>query len=132
MTINFVWIALERNIELINAKVKIHVEHAYANTIHQLVRKLKMLSSTHTNKRNTSVTYPVVIISVDDIKCRALLDTGAASSYISSTIVCKLNKHPVRRDTKKIEMMLYATNSRLSFYNVTIKNLEDEFKLITE
>ena len=112
--------------------MKIHVEHAYANTIHQLVRKLKMLSSTHTNKRNTSVTYPVVIISVDDIKCRALLDTGAASSYISSTIVCKLNKHPVRRDTKKIEMMLYATNSRLSFYNVTIKNLEDEFKLTTE
>ena len=29
-----------------NAKVKIHVEHANTNFIHQLVRKLKMLSST--------------------------------------------------------------------------------------
>ena len=75
-----------------------------------------------TNERNTSITYPVVIISVDGMKCRALLDTGAGSSYISSTIVSKLNKQPVRRYTKKIEMMLYTTNSKLSICNVTIKN----------
>ena len=32
----------------------------------------------------------------------------------------------------KIEMMLYITNSKLSIYNVTIKNLHDEFKFTTE
>ena len=46
MTKNFVSIALERNKELINAKVTIHVEHANTNIMHQFVRKLKMLSST--------------------------------------------------------------------------------------
>ena len=45
------------------------------------------------NERNTSVTYPVVIISVDGNKSRALLDTGAKSSYIPSTIVSKLKKN---------------------------------------
>ena len=57
----------------------------------------------NTNERNTSVTQPVVIFSVDCIKCRALLDTGAGSSYIVSTIVSKLNKKPVRRDATKLE-----------------------------
>ena len=83
----------------------------------------------NTNERNTSVTYPVVIILVDGIECRALIDTRAGSSYISSAIVSKLNKQLVRRDTKKIEMMLY---SKLSIYNVTIKNLEDEFEFTTK
>ena len=79
----------------------------------------------NTNERNTSVTYAVIIISVDGIKCRTLLDTGAGSSYISSTIVKKLNKQPVRTDTMKLEMMQYTTNSKLSIYNTTIKNLEN-------
>ena len=68
-------------------------------------------------------------MSVDGIKSRALLDTGAGSSCKSSTIVSKLNKQPVRRDTKKIEMMLYTTNSKLSICNVTIKNLEDSLRI---
>ena len=46
----------------------------------------------NTNERNTSVIYPVVIILVNGIKYRALIDTGAGSSYISSTIVSKRNK----------------------------------------
>ena len=44
----------------------------------------------------------------------------------------KLNKQPVRRGTKKIEMMLYTTNNKLSIYYVTIKNLEDDFKFTKE
>ena len=55
----------------------------------------------NTNGRSTSVSYPVAIILVDGIKCRALLDTGAGSSYISFMIVSKLKKQAVRRDTKK-------------------------------
>ena len=42
----FISIALEQIIKLLNANVKIHVEHANANIMHQFVRKLKMLSST--------------------------------------------------------------------------------------
>ena len=44
----------------------------------------------------------------------------------------KLNKQPVRRGTKKIEMMLYTTNNKLIIYYVTIKNLEDDFKFTKE
>ena len=44
------------------------------------------------------------------------------------SITSKLNKQPVRSDTKKIEVMLYTTNSKLSIYNMISKNFEDEFE----
>ena len=122
-------IAPERNIELINAKVKIRLEHGNAIIMHPFVRQVKILSSTRMKETGT---YQVVINLVHGIKCRTLLDIGVGSSYISSTIVSKLNKQPVRRGTKKIEMMLYTTNNKLSIYYVTIKNLEDDFKFTKE
>ena len=39
---------------------------------------------------DTTVTYPVVVVNVEGIKCRALLDTGAGSSYASSALLERL------------------------------------------
>ena len=36
------------------------------------------------------VVYPVVVIKVDGIECRALLDTGSSSSYASAKLLDKL------------------------------------------
>ena len=44
-----------------------------------------------------SVTYPVVVALINGIKCRALLNSGAGSFYISSTISNLLRKPPVRK-----------------------------------
>ncbi|XP_048580704.1 uncharacterized protein LOC116619237 isoform X2 [Nematostella vectensis] len=38
------------------------------------------------------VVYPVVIVDVEGIKCRALLDTGAGSSYASAALLDRLKK----------------------------------------
>ena len=45
-----------------------------------------------------TVVYPVVVAVVDGIKCRALLDTGAGSSYISAELVKLLKKQPSRTE----------------------------------
>ena len=43
---------------------------------------------------NTSlVTYPVLVIEVEGVKCRALIDTGAGSSYASYKLISKINKN---------------------------------------
>ena len=44
------------------------------------------------------VTYPVAVVKVDGILCRALLDTGVGSSYASSTLLEELNITPTRRN----------------------------------
>ena len=44
------------------------------------------------------VTHPVVLILVDGVKCRALLDTGAGSSYVSGGLMNVLKKKPIERN----------------------------------
>jgi hypothetical protein len=39
---------------------------------------------------NRSVCYPVVVVEINGIKCCALLDTGAGSSYASSALINEL------------------------------------------
>ena len=80
----------------------------------------------------SKVVYPVVVVYVNGIKCRALLDTGAGSSYISSYLLELLNIKPLRQETKTIEMMLTSMNKRVEIYDVTIENLEKTFSIKTE
>ena len=44
------------------------------------------------------VVYPVVLVEVDGISCRVLLDTGAGSSYALTTLINKLNRKPDRKE----------------------------------
>ena len=57
-------------------------------------------------KEENQVIYPVVVVKVDGITCRALLDMGAGSSYASGALLDRLKKRPVRREYKRIEMMM--------------------------
>ena len=45
------------------------------------------------------VIYPVVVVIVDGIKCRALLDTAAGSLYSSAALVKPLGKQPSRTES---------------------------------
>ena len=74
------------------------------------------------------VVYPVVVVQVNGIKCRALLDTGAGS-YASSVLLQKINSRPARRENKRIEMMMESCNKRIEIPKVTISCLENDFKI---
>ena len=75
--------------------------------------------------------YPVVIIEVEGVKCRALLDTGAGSSYASATLIDILNRKPDRTEKKRIEMMIATTCQKIDMYNVHISDVKGNFKLST-
>ena len=75
------------------------------------------------------VLYPVVLIEVDGIRTRALLDTGAGSSYVSAKLVEALKTKPKEVKTKRIEMMLGATTMKVEIYSANIKFLDGEFSM---
>ena len=60
-----------------------------------------------------AVIYPVVVVDVDGIKCRALLDTGAGSYYASAALIKRLGKQPSRMEHKRIHMMMCSTNQKI-------------------
>ena len=60
------------------------------------------------------------LLEVDGIKTRALLDTGSGSSYCSSKLADALQKEPKEVVTKRVEMMLGSTTTKVEIYEATI------------
>ena len=78
-----------------------------------------MLVTTENN-----LTYPVALIKVNGVKCRALLDTSSGSSYISKSFIGLLK-------IKIIETVTNSTTKELKIY-VKVKNLDENFSFQTE
>ena len=85
-----------------------------------------------TGDHEVSVIYPVVVVVVDGIKCRALLDTGAGSSYASVALVERLNKLPTHVEHKQIEMMLCSTIQKVRSYTVKVASVDGRFEMTTK
>ena len=79
-----------------------------------------------------SVKYPVVVVEINGIQCRALLDTGAGSSYASAALLDRTGKRPKRKEFRRIEMMMQTTNKEVEIYGEVIKSLSGDFHLETE
>ena len=71
----------------------------------------------------TKVIYPVILVQVDEIIRRA---RGAGSSYAAGALLDRLKKRPVRKEYKRIEMMM-STNTLIEIHRVTISDLSDNF-----
>ena len=67
-----------------------------------------------------NVCHPVVIIKVNGVKCRALLDTGATGSYISAFLVNLLKVKPSRTLTRGIKTIVGLVTKRVETYDVKI------------
>ena len=78
---------------------------------------------------NRLVCYPVVVVEVNGVKCRALLDTGAGSSYASGALINMLKIKPVKVEQRRIEMMIGSVTKNIELYKVQAKSLESEFYL---
>ena len=76
------------------------------------------------------VVYPVVVVEVDGIRCRALLDTRAGSPYASAALISKLNRKPDRRECKRIQMITW-TSQKIEMYKVQVSNIKGVFSLST-
>ena len=79
------------------------------------------------NKR--SVVYPVVKVSVEGVLCRALLDTGAGSSYASAALLDKVPKRSRSRGVRRIEMMLGSTTREVELSTVTVRAIDGSVEL---
>ena len=62
-------------------------------------KRSNMLLTTNTSH----VTNPVVVTEVECVKGRALIDTGAGSSYVSSKLISELNKKQFAKKVKELK-----------------------------
>jgi hypothetical protein len=74
--------------------------------------------------------FPVVLLKVDGIITRALIGTGAGSSYVSAKVGDLLNKKPSEASTKfRVEMFMGSHLTRMETYDVVVQSLDNSFKM---
>ena len=87
---------------------------------------------TATSAGKGTVCHPVVVVEVNGVKCRALLDTGAGSSYTSAELIDRLEACPQRSEIRQIEMMIGTVTKRIQLYNLSVSSVTSDFTLETE
>ena len=87
---------------------------------------------TATSAGKTAVIHPVVVVKVQGVRCRALLDTGAGSSYASAALLKLLKVRPYQREVRQIEMMLGAVTKQVEIFQVQVSSTSGDLCLDTE
>ena len=73
--------------------------------------------------------FPVIVIKVNGVKCRALIDSGAGSSYISAKLVNILKVKPEETQTKQVDMLMSTKRIRMESYQLTAESVDDNHKM---
>ena len=73
--------------------------------------------------------FPVVVVEVNGIKCRALIDSGAGSSYVSAKLIELLHIKPTDVQTKTIDMLMSSKIAKLEVYDLQLQSVNHQFSL---
>ena len=82
--------------------------------------------------REPSVVYPVVTIKISGENCRALLDTGAGSSYISAGMINNLGVKEYRTEGRQIEMMFTTQKKKVKIYSLGVCDINNNHVITAE
>ena len=73
---------------------------------------------------DTSTTlHATVMAMVNGIPARIMIDSGASSSYICTSLVTRLHLKPVQAETRSIEQMYGTVKRRVQIYKVTVQSM---------
>ena len=73
--------------------------------------------------------YPVVVVNVEGVKCRALLDTGAGSSYASAALLNRLPNREHSKEVRRVEMMLGSVTREMDLSSINVAALDGSFQM---
>ena len=82
-----------------------------------------------TNQQASDGVFPVLVIKVNGVKCRALIDSGSGSSYISAKLVNILKAKPVESQMKQVEMLMYSKRVHMETYKLDVESLDGKHEM---
>ena len=71
------------------------------------------------------VCHPIVLVKVNGVMCRAVLDTGATVSYASGYILDRLKLAPKGTVTRRIQTIVGEITKRIEIYELTISDTKE-------
>ena len=82
-----------------------------------------------TNQQASDGVFPVLVIKVNGVKCRALIDSGSGSSYISAKLANILKAKSVENQMKQVEMLMYSKRMRMGTYKLDVESLDGKHEM---
>jgi len=73
--------------------------------------------------------FLVIVIEVNGIKCRTLIDSGAGSSYVSAKLIELLRLKPADVQTKTIDTLMSSKVARLEVYDLELQSDNHQYSL---
>ena len=70
-----------------------------------------------------------MIVKVNGVECRALINSGAGSSYASAKLINLLNKKPIDVRVKQVDMLPSTSELRLETYQTTVEAMAGDFQM---
>ena len=71
----------------------------------------------------------MVLVEVEGISCRALLDTEAGHSYASAALLNKLPKRNHRDEVRRVDMMLGSVTRKMEVSAINVKAVDGNFNI---
>ena len=73
--------------------------------------------------------FPMILVKVDGITTRALVDSGSNSSYVSAKVADMVRKKPSESTTRRVEMLMGTHTTKLEFNDARLSSIDGEFKM---
>ena len=73
--------------------------------------------------------FPAAVVKVYGVMTRALIDSGAGSSYASAKLVNALNIKPSEINSQRIDMLMTSQTKRIEVFDVEVSSLDDSCKI---
>ena len=107
---------------------QVYQKKHHTSICHRLCEQLM----TATSAGKTAVIHPVVVVKVQGVKCRALLNKEAGSSYASAAVLKLTKVRRYQRKVRQIEMMLGAVTKQVEIFQVQVSSTSGDLCLDTE
>ena len=82
-----------------------------------------------TARQKSEGVFPVVVLEVNGIRRRALVDSGAGSSYVSAKLIELLQVKPSKTQTINVDMLVTSKVARLEVYDLEFQSVDHQFSL---
>ena len=76
-----------------------------------------------------AVTHPLVVVRVNGVKCRALMDSGSGTCYASAKLIELAKSKPVEFHNKNIEMLLSSVTKEVEIHDLKITSTVSNFEI---
>ena len=76
--------------------------------------------------------FPILVVCVNGMMTRALMDSGSGTSYISAHLVNMLNVKPSRYTSSRVEIMVAVKHVNLQMYEVEVSSLTEDYRTQVE